>query len=82
MVMSPAKEGLEYEFADVLVFEPSGAALLGAADCWGGLVAGTGGTTVGAVEPEGARVKPTEGSIGGSKPEGTRGGTAQGGVTV
>ena len=80
MVTSPAKEGLEFEG---LVFEPWGAPPLGAADCWGGPVAGTGGTAPGAVvEPEGAGVKPTEGSIRGSGPEGTRGGTARGGVKV
>ncbi len=64
MVMLLAKEGLVFEFVDVLVFEPMKALPLGAEDCWGGLVVGAGGTAVGAVELDGAGVKPpTVGSI-------------------
>ena len=36
MVTLPAKEGMKFEFIEVLVFEPAGALPLGAVDCWGG----------------------------------------------
>jgi len=66
IVMSPIEGGMECEPKGGLEFELEGAPPVAAADCWG--VQDTGlegiGITVGcAVEPEGAGVSPTLGSI-------------------
>ena len=66
MVMSPVDVGLVFETARELEFEPLGAPPLGVADCWRIVVEGPEGielAAVGVVEPGGAVVKLTLGSI-------------------
>jgi len=66
IVMSSKEGGVECETAGGLVFEPGGAPPVAAADCWRGPEAGPESEGAGAgcaVEPVGAGVSPTLGSI-------------------